>query len=301
MSKSTDKPNIIKHPIARNRFINIYFSGLFAIFFDQEHNRAMIGMLDERKHETQFLINDQPLKINDKNFTENQKRWQVKLYLQSQKPLSISRGGTVENGDAFDYFVDIEKLEGCGDKETLPLRQEFFKGRFYLNAGEFKADKKAFKDSVVDFVRQDSRMPLSTWRPRPIAESLQITIPLIGVESAELQIGNQVDFISVPLNIKNDIKINIKNDCTDGGASGNVRDTDFVAFYKLIADNRTPAVPVNISSLYSLQSPSSIQSPNLAKKELVRNDPSTGNAAPHPDQLLEAMCGGVLFGNTKSF
>lgn len=286
-----------KLPItSQNKFINICFTGLFVIFLDQERNRAMIGILDEKKHETQFLVNGKALKIGDKNFTESQKRWQVKLYVESQNLLSISRGGTFEKGDAFDYFVDLEKLEGCGNNETLPLRHEFFKGRFYLNAGEFKADadKKAFENSVVDFVRQDSRMPLSTWRPRPIAQSLQVTIPLIGVKKAELQIGNNFDFISVPLDISKDVKISIDNEC--GSTSEGIRDTDFVAFYKLIADNRTPAVPVRVSS--TLQTPSiNVDSSNAVHTETPDNI--------KPDiivtRTLHTMCGGILCGNTESF
>lgn len=226
---------------SKEKFINIYFSGLFVIFLDKERSRSMIGILDEPEHKTRFLVNGDPLKLDGKEFTESQKRWQVTLLLNSRKSFPITTGGTAENGDAFDYFVDLEKLEG----EKLPLRHEFFKGRFYLNTGEFKAFKKrntlAFRGADVDFVRQNSRVPLLNWRPRPIAESLQVTIPLAGVESVMLQVGNAVDIVNIELDLRKDIKIEIDNDCRIGV---NSRDTDFVKFYRLIADNRIPAVPV---------------------------------------------------------
>lgn len=301
MSKLTPKKDITKDSIIKNKFINIYFTGLFAIFFDQQHSRAMIGILDEKQHQTQFLVNGQHLKINDKNFIDSQKRWQVKLYLQSQKPLSISRGGTFENEDAFDYFVDIEKLEGCGNKETLPLNHEFFKGRFYLNAGEFKTYKRAFYGAVVDFVRQDSRMPLSTWRPRPIAESLKITIPLLNVKNAQLHLGNEFDSHTVTLDINKNVDIRIDNECNTQALSN---DNDFIKFYKLMVDNGTPAVPVPVKDCsVSLLQPllSDLKLPNAAHTEVLTSDKPIGNISVPPSPSLEAMCGGVLFGNTKSF
>lgn len=298
-----------KNNIGNNKLLNIYFTGLFAIFLDQEYNRAMVGILDEKNHETKILVNGKALKIGDKIFTEEQKNWQIKLCLQSQSqsPLSLSRGGTFETGDAFDYFVDIEQLEGCKNKETLPLRHESFKGRFYLNAGEFRSFNKAFKASAVNFVRQDSRIPLATWQPRPIAESLQVTIPLIEVKSASLQIGNDFDAISVPLDLSGNIEIWIDNKCKDERVSTENKDTDFVAFYKLIADNRTPAVPVKVSQGMQASLIDTYSANTVSKKAPHTKLPDTKGpdiiAAPTTpgSPTSEAMCGGVFFGNTKSF
>jgi hypothetical protein len=229
----SNKTRVSAAPTSGARELRIALVGLVAIFLDVKNSRAMIGFLNEPGHTGEFLVNGKPLRLNGLDFAQEEFDWTVKLRTHGRRVAPVTRDGSL------DFLVNVSRLEGHNRCDAPGVAYDRLKGRFYVNTGRFAAAK--ISQYEVDFVRQDSRVPLTTWRPRAIAESVEIVVPLAGLERVTLESGGETQ----ELGAAQSHVIELRNDC---GAAFAGADTDFVKYYNLFSERIVPAVPVKVGN-----------------------------------------------------